>query len=325
VKTLYLLGPLQAQRADVIAAACRAGYAVRLLPVSGEDLVAFGDGAPRASALSARELEARLGAWLAQPPAAAHASAREPLTTALGARMVPVPSGIALDAADRGAVVALDAMFAADFPITNAEWERFVAESGYDGRADCPGIEAYRAYDGSYREAQRAERAGFSEPGAPAVCISWRNAVAFAEWLTACERARGRIAPEQQYRLPSETEWEYLCAAGTTSAYWYGDRPDAARMNYDGRTGAPTPRAAFGPNPWGLYDVHGNIFEWCADVADRDAAQHAGDAAYRVNRGGSWASPAQSCRTRYRHWNDPLSCHNRLGARLVLAAAPPAA
>lgn len=103
-------------------------------------------------------------------------------------------------------------------------------------------------------------------PTAPIVGVSLNDAVAYAAWLS---RKTGK-----NYRLPSESEWEYAARAGTTTAYWWGDEPDApdgtARGNCRGcgnadRPLAPEPVNAYAPNPWGLFNVHGNVWEWVAD------------------------------------------------------------
>src|SRR5262249_37407153 len=66
-------------------------------------------------------------------------------------------------------------------------------------------------------------------------------------------------------RLPTEAEWEYACRAGTTTAFWWGDEFSIAHTNAKEKLGNPTPVDGYAPNPWGLYDVHGNLCQWCAD------------------------------------------------------------
>jgi formylglycine-generating enzyme required for sulfatase activity len=131
----------------------------------------------------------------------------------------------------------------------------------------------------------------------PAVCVSWQDARAYTEWLS---RETGR-----DYRLPTEAEWEYVTRAGTTTRYWWGD--DIGRNNancYDcgsqwDRKGT-APVGTFRPNGFGLYDVHGNVWEWVADCYEEDAYKtHENypamvgswyDFCVRVFRGGSWVS-----------------------------------
>jgi formylglycine-generating enzyme required for sulfatase activity len=93
----------------------------------------------------------------------------------------------------------------------------------------------------------------------PAVNVSWEDAVRFCELLSEKERAR--------YRLPTEAEWEYACRAGSTTKYCYGD--DAERLSefawYNNERRGAWPVAMLRPNAWGLYDMHGNVFEWVSD------------------------------------------------------------
>lgn len=113
----------------------------------------------------------------------------------------------------------------------------------------------------------------------PAVAVEWPRAVAFAEWLT-------KTDGERAYRLPKETEWEYACRAGTKTRFFWGDELDVARRyanvidewppprlpHQDGETYTPVgsvplmPVARLSPNPWGLYDMLGNLSEWCEDT-----------------------------------------------------------
>jgi len=235
----------------------------------------------------------------------------------LGIEFVSIPMGVAIGA--RGEAALIEDLWFADFCITNAQWDAFVARSGYDGTRDCQSFPLYAEYRGSYRGT--AGVGDFDAPDVPAVCISWQNAAHLARWLTAVERAEGALGPQFEYRLPTEVEWEYACRASTKTAFSYGDESDPSLMNYGERLRHPTRRGMFPPNRWGLYDMHGNVFEWCdnlagaGDLHSRSAVDVPG---YRANRGGSWASAPESCTSSYRHWNAPDVCHDRLGARLVL-------
>lgn len=111
----------------------------------------------------------------------------------------------------------------------------------------------------------------------PVVGVSHDDATAYAGWLS---RRTGR-----RYRLPSEAEWEYAARGGTTTPYWWGsDKTRDGRVManclgcgsaWDGR--APTPVNSFDPNPWGLYNVHGNVWEWAADYYCEDTTTAAAD------------------------------------------------
>lgn len=142
-----------------------------------------------------------------------------------------------------------------------------------------------------------------SETRWPAMEVSWRDAMAYCLWLTAITGER--------YRLPTETEWEYACRAGTKTRYYWSDNWDstkAASVQTQSTTG-PRNVGSYEPNPWGLWDMHGNMYEWCADAwhenyADRpkDGAPwfEGGDFGLRVARGGSWKGGPQNLRSALR-------------------------
>ena len=129
------------------------------------------------------------------------------------------------------------------------------------------------------------------------------------------------------YRMLTEAEWEYVSRAGTETAYWCGEELTKVHATFGRNQGARTSEwDLFSPNPWGLYDVHGNIWEWCFDgygryetgavmdpVNDRDIEA-------RVARGGSWASERSECRSATRTSYSPWHHHNNLGFRLAIDA-----
>ncbi len=112
------------------------------------------------------------------------------------------------------------------------------------------------------------------------------------------------------YRLPTEAEWEYACRSGTTTAYGFGD--DASRLGDYGwfrsnsDSGGTHPVGEKKPNAWGLYDMHGNVYEWCQDWYGAYPSGSATDptgamsGSYRVSRGGSWNINVRYCRSAYR-------------------------
>jgi formylglycine-generating enzyme required for sulfatase activity len=135
-------------------------------------------------------------------------------------------------------------------------------------------------------------------------------------------------ASDVTFSLPTEAEWEYACHAGSNSQYAFGDS-DAMLADYgwfegnaDGRT---HPVGEKKPNAWGLYDMQGNVWEWCADWYDGDyyktspAVDPSGPAsgASRVLRGGSWGDPAPYCRASYRYCLPPWFCVYSYGVRLI--------
>ena len=138
----------------------------------------------------------------------------------------------------------------------------------------------------------------FNQPEQPVVGVSWDEARAYCEW------AGGR--------LPTEAEWEYACRAGTTTEYSFGD--DAELLEeyawFDKNSGGQTqPVGAKKPNPWGLHDMHGNVWEWCQDWFDGDVLRTTSPTddppgpergSSRVFRGGGWGDGASCCRASYR-------------------------
>jgi len=137
---------------------------------------------------------------------------------------------------------------------------------------------------------------GMGKEGYPAICMTQLAAKKYCEWISA--------KTGHYYRLPTEAEWEYACRAGTNTAYSFGDDVDQIddyAWYYENSDAQYQPVGQKKPNPWGLYDMHGNVAEWCLDQYDPEFyAQNAGDAAVvnplrkpsrlypRVVRGGSW-------------------------------------
>lgn len=134
-----------------------------------------------------------------------------------------------------------------------------------------------------------------------------------------------------KYRLPSEAEWEYACRAGTTTAFAFGDSILVDQANFDlhGEAGKTIPVGSFQPNAFGLFDTHGNVWEWCQDwyhdkynaaPTDGRAWLSGGDQKYRVLRGGSWRADANSLRSAVRNWASPGDRDDSIGFRVVAVA-----
>ncbi|MFM6520110.1 MAG: formylglycine-generating enzyme family protein, partial [Microcystis panniformis] len=150
----------------------------------------------------------------------------------------------------------------------------------------------------------------------PVENVSWLNAVEFCQRLSKMTK--------KQYRLPSEAEWEYACRAGTTTPFHFGATLTSNLANYDARErfaeepageyrGKTTPVGQFPPNGFGLYDMHGNVWEWCQDDFQenyqgaprdgsprREKSKKQQNRANKALRGGSWYDNPYNCRSAYR-------------------------
>ena len=158
----------------------------------------------------------------------------------------------------------------------------------------------------------------------PVERVSWNDAMGFCKRLTARERHAGRLPEGCEYTLPTEAQWEYACRAGTTGNY-AGDL-DAMGWYSSNADGKLHPVAAKQPNAFGLYDMHGNVWEWCLDLHD-DAFYgkstgadpvNSSSGSLRVFRGGGWDSFASVCRSAYCGENSPSGRGRRLGFRVCL-------
>ena len=168
----------------------------------------------------------------------------------------------------------------------------------------------------------------------PVESVSWIEAVEFCnklserERLTPAYRISGKRVDWDRsssgYRLPTESEWEYGCRAGSSTRFWSGDSDSGlgrAGWYSSNSGGRPHPVGGMAANPLGLFDVHGNVWEWCWDIYSRYPSGSATDpsgpskGAYRVERGGSWSSRAQFCRSASRARSDPGLRYDNLGLR----------
>lgn len=165
------------------------------------------------------------------------------------------------------------------------------------------------------------------DPGLPVENVSWLNVQSFIERLNA-------LFPGLQARLPSEAQWEYACRAGTQTPFSFGGNITPEQVNYDGHypyaggskglyRGKAVPVKSLPPNPWGLYQMHGNVWEWCTDWYDDYPEQtiidpqgpSRGDG--RVVRGGSWHYDAGSTRSARRIRYESNFRNFNIGFRLI--------
>jgi formylglycine-generating enzyme required for sulfatase activity len=193
----------------------------------------------------------------------------------------------------------------------------------------------------------------------PIYYVSWDEAAAFCRKLTDQERYMGRLPPGYEFRLPTEAEWEYACRAGTTEATyagkmvskgkfnmpvldaiaWYGGNSSVGytghgfstatwpEKQYPGGDAGPREVGGKQPNAWGLYDMLGNVNQWCGDwhagklpggsVTDPSGPP---SGTKRVNRGGGWYYYAVDCRASYRNGNEPGYRSNVIGFRVALGS-----
>jgi formylglycine-generating enzyme required for sulfatase activity len=217
--------------------------------------------------------------------------------------------------------------------VTRGQFAAFVDEAGYETDAENDGW-AY-AWTGSKWD--KVKGASWRNPGFeqddthPVTEVSWNDAGAFVQWLGGKEDGKG-------CRLPTEAEWEYACRAGTTTPFYTGETISTEQANYNGNFtyGAgvkgvyrqkTTPVGSFKPNAWGLFDMHGNVWEWCADAyAEYPAGPATGPTgptpppqdASRVLRGGSWDYKPGRCRSAQRLRYAPGNRVNFIGFRVVL-------
>lgn len=162
--------------------------------------------------------------------------------------------------------------------------------------------------------------------------VSWTMARAYCAALTAQQSARGNVPGGYQYRLPTEAEWEYACRSGTTTEFNVGGALfcNQASFHFSNHSNSPcNPNytslvGSYAPNAWGLYDMHGNVWEWCLDSHAPYVAGPATDpfrtgGPSRIQRGGSWGNPSDNCRSAVRNFGGPGSTNSTLGFRVVLA------
>ena len=247
------------------------------------------------------------------------------------------------------------AFYLGQFEVSVKQFRKFIEASGYvpesvadetGGYGYNPHYDATQSVSGDAFEG-RDPKYSWHNPGFiqgdnhPVVNITWNDAVALANWLSEKEGIK--------YRLPTEAEWEYACRAGTRTRYTSGDHPESllkvanvfdsdakaywlrwAEFALSGHDNFPftAPVGSFAPNAWGLYDMHGNVWEWVSDWygddyyarSPIDDPQGPIDGSVRVRRGGSWHTWALYARSSYRNWISPSSRYTLVGVRLVREA-----
>lgn len=175
----------------------------------------------------------------------------------------------------------------------------------------------YEVTNREYLKYDSTHQGKWSNASYPVESVSWEDAVGYCRWLS------GRTG--QNYRLPTEAEWEYACRAGSTTAYYWGDSMNDSYCWYGSNSSnhVQSPGKKL-PNMFGLFDMSGNVWEWCNDWYDENyysqspSNNPAGpdSGTRRVSRGGGWCYSADDCRSAYRDSRMPGGCFSPLGFRL---------
>ena len=230
-------------------------------------------------------------------------------------------------------VTLTDGFYLQTTEVTVGQWREFVSTVGYKSEAEKEGWSWI--WSGSRWEKKEGyywDKPGFEQAeNHPVTCISWNDTQAYIDWLSKKEG--------MTYRLPTEAEWEYACQAGTPTPFSFGKCLSTDDANYNGNypltVDCPKGKyrkksvavASFRPNAWGLYDMHGNVWEWCSDWYARYEGNRVENpigpstGASRVIRGGGWSNYAWYCRSAYRSYGDPPdNRHGSLGFRLCRSA-----
>ncbi|MEM1085209.1 MAG: formylglycine-generating enzyme family protein [Verrucomicrobiota bacterium] len=282
-------------------------------------------------------MKAAFAALLVLPLYAGPAPLDKPLSNSAGMTLQPIPAGtftMGSPEDEKGRrkdeaqveVRITEPFLMAETEITQAQWQT-VMKSGLEEQ-----IAGKKGPIG--RGANLVLEASAVGDNHPMCFVNWSDAIAFCETLTRTDREAGLIGEDQAYALPTEAQWEYACRAGTTTVFTFGDTLSAEQANFYG----PKPYGLdtegvyrekttevknFKANAWGLYDVHGNVYEWCADWfddtldgGDDPSGPAKGEA--RVIRGGTWNRVATSCRSAYRYSAGPESRSYNIGFRVVL-------
>jgi formylglycine-generating enzyme required for sulfatase activity len=168
----------------------------------------------------------------------------------------------------------------------------------------------------------------FQGDSLPVEQVSWDACNTFCKKLSEKDGKR--------YRLPTEAEWEWACRAGTATPFHFGDTISAEQGNFDASytygnstkgtpRRMPTPVGSFPPNAWGLFDMHGNVWEWCLDwygiYPTQESVEYQGptSGAVRVIRGGAWNQIPRRCRSAHRDGSDPRKGRKDVGFRICFS------
>ena len=156
---------------------------------------------------------------------------------------------------------------------------------------------------------------GWGRRSRPIMKVSWYDATAYAQWLS--------DMTEEDFRLPTEAEWEHACRAGTKTDYSFGENITEEQVNFNRTHNKTMPVGSYQPNSFGLYEMHGNVWEWCSDWYGKYPTgkvkdpQGPDNGKYRVLRGGSWFVNAGLTRSTSRACDEPGERDHSRGFRLA--------
>ncbi|MEM9273235.1 MAG: formylglycine-generating enzyme family protein [Cyanobacteria bacterium P01_F01_bin.143] len=227
----------------------------------------------------------------------------EDLGNSINLEMVAIPSGTFIMGSPEGEgysdekpqhEVTVQAFYMGKYPITQAQYQEIMSANPAQLKGDY----------------QR-----------PVECVTWDNAIEFCKQLS---KQTGK-----KYRLPTEAEWEYACRSGTTSRYYFGGYITEQQANYEGSPYKTTTVGKYPSNDFGLYDMHGNVWEWCEDdwhenYENAPTDGHAWlsqESNRKIMRGGSWNNVARTCRSAYRHKQSYDFRFNDIGFRVVCVSS----
>jgi formylglycine-generating enzyme required for sulfatase activity len=186
----------------------------------------------------------------------------------------------------------------------------------------------YEVTQGEYSSVMGKNPSHFpGDPARPVEKLNFADAVAYCAAITRREIDGGRLLPGYSYRLPTEAEWEYACRAGTTNLFSFGDNAsdaDQFAWTLENSDATTHPVGQKKPNPWGLYDMHGNVWEWCSDWFEpypaKDLQDPVGPGAskFKVFRGGGWNHAVEYARSANRFMMAPVTGIYFVGFRLAL-------
>jgi formylglycine-generating enzyme required for sulfatase activity len=241
-----------------------------------------------------------------------------PRRTVAGVELAWIPPGTFLMGAPPGVVI----------PYAKEKQHRVVLTSGF-------WLGIYPVTQGQWQEVMGNNYSFFSRNGdgqAKVQIVSDEDLAVFpverVTWDGACEFC-GKLsgASGERVCLPTEAQWEYACRAGTTSTYHFGTTLDDSQANCKRGLERPTMVGSYFPNAWGLYDMHGNVWEWCRDgytenpeeLGTHDPVADSPGFTHRMRRGGAWYDDAKDCRASGRYYLPPSDRRHGVGLRIAVS------